>query len=161
MIVSIHSFQGAELVVLAGATETLKKATFVQLEVSVVQYNKGAACWYEVDAFLRKHGFYFYDSADYSRNEGAFHTKALGQFDVLYIKPTSAYMPTWLVDNNLELCGSRSRNEVNKNNSGALETSSNSVSNNMVMFSVFSAFLGGYIVGKINGNKVRGVGKRN
>lgn len=148
---------------LAGATETLKKATFVQLEVSVIQYNKGAACWYEVDAFLRKHGFFFYDSADYARNEDAFHTKALGQFDVLYIKPTSAYMPTWLVDNNLELCGSKSGNEVSKINSdsAALEMSSSSMSNNMVLFSLFSAFLGGYIVGKINGNKARGVGKRN
>jgi hypothetical protein len=101
-----HIIQGAELMVLAGATETLKKATFVQLlEVSVIQeYKTGAACWYEIDAFLHRHGFY--DSGDSSQNEDAFHTKAIGQFDLLYIKPTSAFMPTRLVDNNVEFCGS-------------------------------------------------------
>jgi hypothetical protein len=52
--------------VLAGATETLKKATFVQLEVSVVQYNEGAVCWHETDAFLHEHGFYFYAETEKS-----------------------------------------------------------------------------------------------
>ena len=51
--------QGAELLVLGGASETLTKATFVQLEVSVVEYNQGGPCWLvEMDDVLRKHGFY-------------------------------------------------------------------------------------------------------
>lgn len=67
--------QGAEFVVLSGAAETLSKATFVQLEVSVIEYNKGGSCWHEIDELLRQSGFHFYDSNDYNRNEGAFHTK--------------------------------------------------------------------------------------
>jgi len=98
--------QGAELMVLSGAIETLSKATFVQLEVSVIEYNKGGSCWHEIDEFLRQHGFHFYDSADYVRHEGAFHTKGLGQFEALYIKPSSKFMPKWLVDSKIELCGS-------------------------------------------------------
>ena len=133
----------------------MKKATFVQLEVSVIQYNKGSACWHELDALLRKHGFYFYDSGDYNRNEGAFHTRAIGQFDVLYIKPTSAYMPTWLVDNNAEFCGSRQDGEVGHTISTAITMSKqpSGVSETLVIFFVCSAFLGGYIVGKIIGSK--------
>ena len=74
-------FQGAELMVLLGATETLKKATFVQFEVSVIEYNKGGACLHEVDELLRRNGFYFYDSSNYVRIEETFHTKGIGQFD--------------------------------------------------------------------------------
>ena len=96
--------QGAELMVLLGATETLKKATFVQFEVSVIEYNKGGACWHEVDKLLRQNGFYFYDSGDHNRNE-AFRTKAIGQFDALYVKPSSDHLPNWLVDNNATFCG--------------------------------------------------------
>ena len=70
--------QGGEFMVLAGAAETLSKATFVQLEVSFVEYNKGGACWYEVDKLLRKHGFYLYDFCDSVRNGGAFHTIGVG-----------------------------------------------------------------------------------
>lgn len=98
--------QGAELMVLSGATETLKRATFVQMEVSVIEYNKGGACWFDLDSLLHQHGFYLYDMSDFNRNPEAFHTKAIGQFDILYVKPTSPYLPQWLNDNNAKLCGS-------------------------------------------------------
>jgi len=98
--------QGAELMVLSGATETLKRTTFVQFEVSVVEYNKGGVCWHELDAFLRQHGFHFYDSGDLMHNPIAFHTKGVGQLDMVYIKPSSDFMPKWLVDNNVKFCGS-------------------------------------------------------
>ena len=151
------SAQGAELMVLAGATETLKKATFVQLEVSIIQFNKGSPCWHDVDEFLRRHGFYFYDYADGFIHEVAFHTKAKAFFDGLYIKPTSAYIPTWLVDNNAEFCGSKEDGEVGHTISTAITPTSkqepSGVSETLVMFFVFSAFLGGYIVGKINSSK--------
>lgn len=91
--------QGAELMVLSGATEILKKATFVQFEVSIIEYNKGGACWHEIDDLFHGNGFHFYDSGDYIRNEGAFPTKGKGQFEALYIKPSSAFMPKWLLDN--------------------------------------------------------------
>lgn len=98
--------QGAELMVLSGAVETLRRTTCVQLEVSTIEYNKGGACWYEIDAFLRHHGFYLYDMGDLNRHEVAFHTKAVGQLDVLYIRPSSDFMPQWLVDNKVQFCGS-------------------------------------------------------
>mmetsp|Transcript_4024 Transcript_4024/g.10202 ORF Transcript_4024/g.10202 Transcript_4024/m.10202 type:complete len:222 (+) Transcript_4024:287-952(+) len=98
--------QGAELMLLQGATETLKRVTFVQMEVSVVEYNRGGACWFDLDAFMRQHGFYFYDSADYLRIPNAFHSKGIGQFDVLYVRPTSSNMPKWLQDANVSFCGS-------------------------------------------------------
>ena len=98
--------QGAELMVLQGATETLKRVTFVQMEASVVEYNRGGACWFDLDAFMRHHGFYFYDLADYFYNPNAFHSKGIGQFDVLYVRPTSSNMPKWLQDANVSFCGS-------------------------------------------------------
>jgi len=98
--------QGAELMVLSGATETLKRATFVQMEVSVIEYNKGGACWFDLDNLLRQHGFYLYDLNDFIKIPHAFHTKAIGQFEILYVKPTSPYLPQWLNDNNPKFCGS-------------------------------------------------------
>lgn len=44
--------------------------------------------------------------SDFNRNPEAFHTKAIGQFDILYVKPTSPYLPQWINDNNTKLCGS-------------------------------------------------------
>jgi hypothetical protein len=70
--------------VLSGASETLKRATLVQFEASIIEYNKGGACWYQIDELLRCHGYYLYDMGDFSRHEVAFHTNAIGQLDALY-----------------------------------------------------------------------------
>ncbi len=60
--------QGAELSALVGAGEALKRATFVTAEVSTVAYNSGeAACWFEVDAFLRENGYYMHDIIELHR----------------------------------------------------------------------------------------------
>jgi FkbM family methyltransferase len=72
--------QGAELLVLQGATSVLQQATFVYLEASTVEYNEGAPCFYEVDAFLRSQGYFLYDVALLSYND-AFRTFGLGQYD--------------------------------------------------------------------------------
>lgn len=88
--------QGAELTVLKGATELLKEVSFVQFEASVVEYNKGGSCFYEVDNYLRQHGFFFYDFGDVMRNPGLFQSPGAGQFDALYIRPTSETLPTKL-----------------------------------------------------------------
>lgn len=98
--------QGAESMVLSGATETLERATYVQFEVSVIDYNQGGVCWYDVGGLLRKHGFFFYDSADNCRIPHAFRTKAIGQFNALYVKPSSPHLPKWLSDHNASFCGS-------------------------------------------------------
>lgn len=169
--------QGAELLVLAGASETLAKATFIQLEVSVVEYNQGGACWYEMDDMLRKHGFFFYDSGDYSRNKSSlFKTLALGQFDVLYIKPTSTYLPDDMKKDVPSFCGS-SRNTVTPDAQTAkLESSSTTQirkrtihadstmsssegwNNHLIVMGYLVTFLMGYLAAKMR-FKSKHVGK--
>jgi FkbM family methyltransferase len=56
--------QGAEFLALHGATETLKKATYVTLEVSIHQYNPGAAQFTDINIFLEKRGYRLYDIID-------------------------------------------------------------------------------------------------
>jgi FkbM family methyltransferase len=77
--------QGAELVVLKGAVETLHHATFVQIEASTVQYNDGGSCTWQVDEFLRSQGYALYDFGDRRYYYPSFKTPGLGQYDILYI----------------------------------------------------------------------------
>lgn len=89
--------QGGELVVLQGATQLLKTVTFIQFEVSAVEYNYGgAACWSDLDQFLQRRGFRLYDLGDRIYNSDAFHTQGVGQLDVLYYRPDSPYRPKGL-----------------------------------------------------------------
>mmetsp|Transcript_15449 Transcript_15449/g.32674 ORF Transcript_15449/g.32674 Transcript_15449/m.32674 type:complete len:345 (+) Transcript_15449:75-1109(+) len=157
--------QGAELVVLSGATETLSKATFVQLEVSILEYNKGGACWYEIDEFLRDHGFVLYDVDDIIRE--SFHTKAAVWMDVLYIRPSSDYMPKWLVDDGAKFCGIGRDNMAANNKTattagdvGSTATATGGIgsnSNDNIFVFVFVAFFGGYFLGGItaHGSKLQ------
>jgi len=97
--------QGAELLVLEGAKRTLAGASFVQLESGTTKYNTGgAACFWQVDAFLRENGFYWYDIDDLTRNP-AFKTLGLGQFDILFVKPTSPRLPAKFRELNGTYCG--------------------------------------------------------
>lgn len=149
--------QGAELMVLSGATEVLAKTTFVQLEASVVEYNHGGVCWHEIDNFLRRHGFHLYDLGDITRNPDAFHSKGTGQLDILYIKPSSDFLPTWLVDNDVAFCGSSRGPEENELQEPPKETSNTSrVGNNTMVLAVIGfvlAFTGGYFVGSNKSKK--------
>eukprot|EP00751_Fragilariopsis_kerguelensis_P012936 CAMPEP_0170774644 /NCGR_PEP_ID=MMETSP0733-20121128/10076_1 /TAXON_ID=186038 /ORGANISM="Fragilariopsis kerguelensis, Strain L26-C5" /LENGTH=358 /DNA_ID=CAMNT_0011117231 /DNA_START=365 /DNA_END=1441 /DNA_ORIENTATION=+ len=150
--------QGAELMVLSGATETLKRATFVQMEVSVIEYNKGGACWFDLDDLLRQHGFYLYDMHDFIRIPHAFHTKGIGQFDTLYVKPTSPYLPPWLNDNNAKLCGSSTAAEekeklISKNVRSMADHTTVSVRYDfnqpsyVFAFLMMTTFFAGYVIG--------------
>jgi FkbM family methyltransferase len=85
--------QGAEVVVLKGGPKALSQATFVQLETGPISYNSGGACFHEVDELLRSHGFFWYDLGDLAYNRNLFQTPGLGQFDVLYVKPSSPKLP--------------------------------------------------------------------
>lgn len=145
--------QGAELVVLSGATETLKKATFVQLEISVVEYNHGGACWHEVDHVLRRNGYFLYDFGDASRNQKLFRTKGIGQIDLLYANPSSSSLPQWLVDNNVEFCGS------NRIGLDATSVEGERGVNLKLCCALVAAFLGGYLAG--NFKKTRNGTKQN
>lgn len=98
--------QGAELSVLQGATHILKEVSFVQFEASVIEYNKGGSCYYQVDQYLRDHGFYLYDMGDLQRNEGLFRSNGVGQFDSLYIRSSSEHLPESIRNLGPNLCGS-------------------------------------------------------
>ena len=95
--------QGAELLVLQGATKILQQVTFVQLEVSLTEYNAGGACSYDIDEYLRKRGFFLYDLGEQFRNFDAFGSTGIGQMDVLYMRPGAANVPEKL--RNVQFCG--------------------------------------------------------
>lgn len=82
--------QGYELEVLKGATNLLDKAHIVLLEVSFLQYNKGAPLIDEVMAFMKYHGFVVYDIGELVR-WGT--NNMLLQGDLIFIKHDSALRP--------------------------------------------------------------------
>lgn len=88
--------QGAELLVLQGGSALLAQATFVQLEASIVEFNAGGVCFYELETFLRRHGYFLYDLGDMLYSAPGFKTRGAGQFDVTFVRPTSPRLPEFL-----------------------------------------------------------------
>ena len=72
--------QGYELEVLKGATETLKRTSFITLELSNHQSYEGAPLYYELDEYLRNNGFKLYDMIISIRNNGM-----ASEWDAIYI----------------------------------------------------------------------------
>ena len=92
--------------VLQGAVELLQEASFVQFEGSLVEYNQGGSCLHEIDDFLRRHGYFIYDFGDQMMNKARlFKTRGTGQFDALYIRPSSEHLPQHLLDVKPDFCG--------------------------------------------------------
>lgn len=85
--------QGAEVMVLRGGSKVLQAATFVQLESGLVEYNAGGCCLFELDEILRDNGFYLYEFGEMWRHPNAFKSPGVGQFDMLYVKPSSPRLP--------------------------------------------------------------------
>jgi len=152
--------QGAELLVLKGATETLKRVTFVQIEVSLVEYNIGGVCWYEIDDFMRSNGFYLYDQADWNVHPDAFHTKGIGQLDVLYVRPSSPYMPKWLIDNKVSFCGSNRIIEIDEKKSHFSLFFGIHCESCKVLLLFITVFLFGYFTGRMS-LQFKSQGKKN
>jgi FkbM family methyltransferase len=75
--------QGAELEVLAGATETLRAAGALIVEVSFVDYNKGGPLVAEVIAAIDRLGFKCVDLCEVHRNARNF----VLQLDLLLVRP--------------------------------------------------------------------------
>ena len=104
--------------------------------------------------------FTFYDSGDYNRIESAFHTKAIGQYDTLYIKPSSDYLPTWLVENNATFCGSGgpAGSKQVLTGGGGIRRGESMLSKNdnekkfslNTLFGAVFVFVGGYLVGRLS-----------
>ena len=82
--------QGAELLVLEGGPNALRRSTFVLLEVSLFQYNHNAPLFADVVAFMHCRGFQAYDIADRHDIQGF-----LWQCDVLFVSDTSHHVPRW------------------------------------------------------------------
>lgn len=83
--------QGAELRVLAGGSETLKRTEIVQLEVALLPYNEGAPTMLEVMTFMDARGFVPLDVAGFIRPNG----RDLVQLDLLFAQRNSALRPDY------------------------------------------------------------------
>jgi FkbM family methyltransferase len=77
--------QGAELDILRGARETLKRTDAILLEASLVEYNRGAPRIAEVIDTMRKWGFNLFDICDLARIG-----PILAQVDLLFARSGSA-----------------------------------------------------------------------
>lgn len=73
--------QGGELLVLDGAPETLRKTRMVVLEVSFLEYNKGAPLFAEVIAYMTARAFRAVDVLDLHYCRGA-----CLQADILFVR---------------------------------------------------------------------------
>jgi hypothetical protein len=86
--------------------------------LNLTEYNAGGACFYEIDEFLRSHGFYWYDMADQTYNP-AFKMLGVGQFDTLYARPSSTSFACQFGELQGTYCGMKRQNSYeNKNNWG-------------------------------------------
>ena len=82
--------QGAELQVLAGAVETLKRCGLVQLETAILNYNEGAPSLREVVAFMEDRGFAPVDIAGQIRIKSM-----LIQIDMVFAPEDSPLRPDY------------------------------------------------------------------
>lgn len=84
--------QGAELEVLAGGPETLRRSEVVQLEVPFVSYNEGAPTLLDVLSFMNEREFVPVDVSGFSRPNGV----DLVQADFLFVRRNSSLRPDFI-----------------------------------------------------------------
>ena len=82
--------QGAELEILKGGLNTLRRSALVQLETAVMPYNSGAPSLLEVLAFMQDKGFVPLDISGHTRIQGH-----LVQVDFLFTPPDSPLRKTF------------------------------------------------------------------
>mmetsp|Transcript_15791 Transcript_15791/g.34431 ORF Transcript_15791/g.34431 Transcript_15791/m.34431 type:complete len:273 (+) Transcript_15791:169-987(+) len=82
--------QGAELMALVGASETMKGAQVVLLEVALQQYNRGSPSFADINHYLESQGFAMFDILELRHQKYAaaeYETyPALVQFDVMWVR---------------------------------------------------------------------------
>lgn len=80
--------QGYELEVMKGASKTLQNTEAVILEVSLIQYNRGAPLFDEVIFFMKERGFLIYDIIDLLRWKDGLSWKdgTLFQANAIFVK---------------------------------------------------------------------------
>ena len=86
--------QGAEMDVLSGGSKTLNDAEAVLLEVSFLEYNKGAPQFADVIAFMNTKGFVVFDILDCFRAK----KDILFQGDILFMRKDSPLRPIGLIE---------------------------------------------------------------
>ena len=84
--------QGAELEVLKGGEETLKRCDLVQLEVAMLPYNNGAPTFFEVLSYMDERDFVPLDVSGFSRPNGV----DLVQIDMLFVRRDSTLRPGFI-----------------------------------------------------------------
>ena len=72
--------QGSELDIIKGGLETVSGCAFLQIELGVLKYNKGAPLAAEVISYLNEIGFYFYEILTHF-----YWGHRLSHFDALFI----------------------------------------------------------------------------
>jgi len=77
--------QGAEIDVLKGAAELLKRTEFILLEISTLNYNHKAPQFTDVIIFLKNIGFILFDICDERRMKN----EVLYQIDMIFVKESS------------------------------------------------------------------------
>lgn len=82
--------QGAELLVLKGASETLQRCDFVIMEVALMQYNAGAPLLADVIAFMKDHGFLAIDVIENHYIKGIICV----QCDIMFLRRESTWAQT-------------------------------------------------------------------
>ena len=83
--------QGAELLVLEGGEETLRRCDMVQLEVALLKYNRGAPSFLDVVSYMDERAFVPFDLSGWSRPNG----EDLVQIDILFVKEESPLRPSF------------------------------------------------------------------
>jgi FkbM family methyltransferase len=88
--------QGAELDVLRGARNTLKKVEFIMLEVQVAEFNQGAPTFFEIMKYMDKKGFELFDVIEMSYIPHSLclcrsDRGRLNELDLLFIRKDSEY----------------------------------------------------------------------
>ncbi len=80
--------QGAELLVLDGATEVLKQTEIVLLEVSLFSFSPGLPDFFDVISYMKHRGFVVYDMFN-GHNRPL--DRARGQIDVAFVKENGIF----------------------------------------------------------------------
>tara|TARA_B100001939_G_scaffold199464_1_gene171483 strand:- start:3370 stop:4011 length:642 start_codon:yes stop_codon:yes gene_type:complete len=82
--------QGSELDIIRGGLETVKKASYVILEVAILQYNEGSPLFDEVIDYMKQIGFSKYEIIEehkcMDKIEGIFPYGSTFQVDVVFSK---------------------------------------------------------------------------
>jgi hypothetical protein len=86
--------QGAELLILEGAKNSLKECEFVLLETQILEYNKNAPMFNDVVSYMKSINYITYDFLGWHYLPSG----NLMQIDILFIKENSKFITKGLLE---------------------------------------------------------------